>query len=52
MAAFERAVRVYVQMVFATWTWAIEERERLEARRWGIRESRGEDVEGLVVECL
>jgi len=48
MAALERAVRVDLQRVLASWTWAIEERERLEARRWGIRCSRGDEGEEVV----
>lgn len=48
MAAFERALRVEVQRVLASCTWAIEERERLEARRWGIRKSRGADEDWLM----
>lgn len=39
---FSRARRVEVQSSLARQTWLMEERERLEARRWGISVSRGE----------
>ena len=47
-AAFSRAVRVEVHNSLARQTWVMEERDRLEARRWGISVSRGEGVEFTV----
>lgn len=40
--AFSREARVEVQSSLARQTWVMEERERLEARRCGISDSRGE----------
>ena len=50
MAAFSRAMCVYMQRSLARWTWAMEERERLEARRCGIRVSIVGDAERVEVE--
>lgn len=43
MVDFSRARRVEVQSSLARQTWVMEERERLEARRWGISVSKGEE---------
>ena len=43
--AFSREARVEVQSSLARQTWVMEERERLEARRCGISDSRGEGEE-------
>ena len=46
VAAFSRAVRVEVQSSFALQTWFMEDRDRLEARRRGIRAVEVVDVGG------
>ena len=43
-----RARRVDVQSSLARQTWAMAERERLEARRWGISVSSGEEARPAV----
>lgn len=44
MVDFSRERRVEVQSSLARQTWVMQERERLEARRWEISVSRGEEV--------
>lgn len=46
---FSREARVEVQSSLARQTWVMEDRERLEARRWGISVSRGEGRGRLAV---
>ncbi len=43
---FSRARRVEVQSSLARQTWVMEDKERLEARRWGMSGSSGEEVVG------
>ena len=42
------AFRVNVPRSLARWTWMMEDRERLEATRWGMSLSRGDDADGSV----
>lgn len=44
IAECSRARRVEVQSSLARQTWVMEDKERLEARRWGISVSRGGKV--------
>ncbi len=48
MVDFSRARRVEVQSSLARQTWVMEDRERLEAMRWGMSDSRGEEVGAAV----
>lgn len=45
-AECRRASRVNVPRSLARWTWMMEDRERLEATRWGMSLSRGDDARG------
>ncbi len=47
-AECRRAFRVNVPRSLARWTWMMEDRERLEATRWGMSLSRGDDADGSV----